>query len=355
MSRRLRTVILALLLVVAYVFAFPRSTDREPMLERRWVVDVAEAADGGSVSHGPDDVQDSGLIPFELGDQFGYLSTDGRLAHLETVRYGLTASKEYFSNFSVINENIVLQGPDGGLVRSIPAPGYPYISGDRIYVFAPDGSRVSEWTADGEERWSRDFVSAVTDLDAGPRHTVVGLVDGRVRLIDSEGNEIYTYHPEQPRIPVALSAALSADEEHLAAVVGVDPQKLVLIARHSEGYFPDVEVRLESDFRRPVLLEFIGGGRLLAAEQPEALLVYDAETQALVRVVLEGAPLAVEYMPEHRAVVVLARGQLRAVVPEAGPLFTEALDGEDFSLRVDNGHIYLGVDGRIACVELSRG
>jgi hypothetical protein len=249
-------------------------------------------------------------------------------------------------------------------MQSIPATGYPYLDDNRLFVFAPNGNGLSEWGADGRQKWSREFLPVITDLDAGPTRAAVGLLNGQVELLRPNGESEFSYETEGSRYAVTLAVALGSGEDVLAAVAGVDPQKLILFERHTEGFFPTLELDLETDYRRPVLLRFLRDGRTLVAERPEGFLAYDMSEQTFGRVDLGGSVREVAALSEYGLLVsaasVGAAGapgvqRLQATVDPGRPLFRQSAASEDVFLEASGSRIYFGMDGRLACVELSDG
>lgn len=370
MPKPLRRILLLIILTLVYVLAFPRSTGTELLLERQWVLSLdGGAGDGGAADGGAEvgDGREARVMPFRLGSQFGYFTSDGRLRHIEQIRYGIAQDSDRFANYSVISENVVLQNPDGAFVRSIAAHGYPRLDHGRLYIFAPGGSAVSEWSVDGQQLWTRDFLSVLTDLDAGENRTAVGLLDGSVHLLDEGGQELFSYATEGARIPVTLAVALGEDEDVLAAVAGIDPQKLILFERHTEGFFPVLQLELDSDYRRPLLLDFLDDGETLAVEQPGGLLLYHRDTESFNRIDLAGAVEEVRALPELDLVLAAARvapgedvgdvptRRLQATVWPDLPLFAQTIATDDVFLSAAGSRVYIGANGRLLCVELVQG
>ncbi|MFO7781623.1 MAG: hypothetical protein R6W94_08340 [Spirochaetia bacterium] len=389
MPKPLRRILLLIVLTLVYVLAFPRSTGTEPLIERQWVLSLdGAAADGAEAGDG----REARVMPFQLGSQFGYFTTDGGLRHIEQIRYGIAQDSERFANYSVISDNVVLQDPDGAFVRSIAAQGYPRLDHGRLFIFAPGGSAVSEWTVDGQQVWTRDFLSVLTDLDAGETRTAVGLLDGSVHLLAEDGEELFSYATEGVRIPVTLAVALGEDEDVLAAVAGIDPQKLILFERHTEGFFPVFQLELDSDYRRPVLLDFLDDGAMLAVEQPGGLLLYDRSADSFDHIDLGGAVEEVTALPEFGLVLAAARfaagthgagvasgedgtsgeegapgedgaggeagagvHRLQATVWPDQRLFSQTMATGEVFLSAEGTRIYIGANGRLLCVELVQG
>ena len=361
-----------MVLTLAYVLVFPRPMGTELLLDRKWVLSLDGGAaadgpaDGGAAAGGPTG-REARVMPFRLGSQFGYFTSGGELRHIEQIRYGIAQDAEQFANYSVISDNVVLQNPDGAFARSIAATGYPRLDHGRLFIFAPWGSAVSEWTLDGQQLWTRDFLSVLTDLDTGENRTAVGLLDGSIYLLDEGGEELFSYATEGARVPVTLSVALGEDEDVLAAVAGIDPQKLILFERHTEGFFPVFELELDSDYRRPVLLDFLDDGVTLAVEQPGGLLLYDRTTESFGRIDLGGRAEEVAALPELNLVLAASRAaagvdasgtpihRVQASVLPDLPLFAQSMVTEEVFLSVEGSRIYIGASGRLLCVELVRG
>jgi hypothetical protein len=197
----------------------------------------------------------------------------------------------------------------------------------------------------------------------------VGLLDGEVHVLDNGGAEVFSYRTEGSRLRVALAVALGRDEDVFAAVAGVDPQKLILFERHTEGFFPVFQLELDSDYRRPVLLEFLPDGNTLAVEQPAGVLVYHRATEVFNLIELGGKVEAVaslsdfdvlltasqEIMPGRFTQTGAGVRRVQATVRPDMPLFTQRAGAEDVFLHGDGSRIYFGLNGRLACVELVRG
>ncbi len=384
MPKRPRTALLVLILVFAYVLIFPGPTGTEPLLQRRWVSSLdgdASGGEGNGAEEGgtqrqeePDESSAARIMPFRLGERFGYFSSDGEILFSEEIRYGLAQSREYFANYSVVSENTVLQSNDGSLVRSIGAPGYPYVAQDRLFIFAPNGSSVSEWTTDGELLWEREFLSVLTDLAAGDTHTAVALLNGEVQLLDEQGETTFSHRAEGPRLEVALSVAAGSDENAFAALVGADPQQLIVFERHSEGFFPALQLELDTDYRRSVLLEFLAGGDVLVLEQPDGMLMYDRSDDEVTHIDLGGPVRALDTISDFDMVVSVSGAgptdggiseddgagetesrRLHAMLGADGTLISESLSGQEVFLRTEGSRIYLGTRGMLACIELVDG
>lgn len=377
MPKRLRTALIILALVLAYVVAFPRPTGTEPLLQRQWISSIDESPAETSLKSGSGhDAARGKIMPFQLGERFGYFSSEGEIVFSDRIRYGLAQSEEYFANYSVVSENIVLQDPGGSLVRSIATTGYPYLLNDRFFVFGPNGSSVSEWTTDGEKLWQREFFSVLTDFDGGNAYSAAALLDGEVQLLDKDGSTTFSHRVDGSRIDVALSVAVAADEDAFAALLGADPQQLLLFERHSEGFFPAFQQELKSDYRRSVLLEFLPDMGILVVEQPYGMLMYDRDESAVSPVDFGGPVRQVDTIPELDLVLSLSAGtpapaerssenrnaasgpdvrRLSATFRPNETLISKALPGGDAFVRTEGSRIYFGMKGMLACIELVKG
>jgi hypothetical protein len=117
---------------------------------------------------------------------------------------------------------------------------------------------------------------------------------------------------------------------------------------------------LASDYRRPALLEFLADGRTLAVEQPYGLLVYEREDEAFGRIELEGRVTGVDVLSELGILLSTSRGDqatggtttIRATVLPDRPFLSQSVASDEVFVQGREARIYIGVNGRLACVEL---
>jgi hypothetical protein len=269
-SNRAALALSAVGLLLLYVLLFAPSTGAELSFSPRWAIRFDNPALSVSA-----EVPDGDVIPFETNRRIGYVGVDGELVHLENERFGSSLADSSYINYPRIGDTYVIQNRRGGLERSVRATGYPLLRGDRLLLIDFDGRGIEERAPDDQVLWRRRTSTLITALDTAGGVTALGMAGGRVLLLDAAGEPLLDVTPFESRIPVVYGVSLSESGDALAAVVGIDPQFLVVYRRLDDGYSMDRQIALNTDLRRSVYLDFVEGGRLLVHEADRGLALRD--------------------------------------------------------------------------------
>ncbi len=203
--------------------------------------------------------------PFHLGDLFGYVSPGGALAHLERAPYQVTIAPTGYVAYGRLDTDWILRGPNGDSQGAYSSYGYPLLGseGKRLLVVKTDLSGIQELAPTGDILWSRDFPAPVTSASAEADLTAAGLLNGSLMVLDRQGAVVLDARPGPSRIRVIYGVSLSQDGRLLAAVSGIDPQRIT-IWRRSDSGFGVFEAR-----DHPYELS-TGGARLVLSQRPGA-------------------------------------------------------------------------------------
>jgi hypothetical protein len=276
-QKPLRGVLAALPLIVAYFLLFPYPLGREVVLRARWRVALpAEgAALGSPAREGTGSAEAS--APFQLGDLYGFVSPDGRLASLARTPFRVALSRRGSVAYARIGGTWMFDGPSGRPLVSFSGAGYPLLNteGDRILLVKTDLTGLSELDEAGNPAWTRDFPSLLTSVAVAGDWLAAGLLNGSIALVDRQGAVVFEDTPAGSRIPATYGVAVTADAGRLAAVTGLGPQQLTLWRRSRDGYTASSRAALGSDYRREVRIAFAADGRSLACEAADAVAIVD--------------------------------------------------------------------------------
>ncbi len=293
------------MLLAIYLLLFPRGTGEEIQLQVRWIASVAEGASppatGAQVSEGrasetPESEggsRDRRRWAFRLGDRFGYLGDSGTVLFASDVLHHVSMTDERFVNYPDVSQTVVLHGPDGTMRSAIDAAGYPLLFEDRMLLLLPDGTTIAEWSIDGATAhrvWQYSIASVYSAIDVAGDVTLVGDIDGRLVALDGAGGELLHYRSRSGRLPVVVAVALSSDAMMAAALIDVEPQRVVVYRRDDEGYTQTAEYTLPASLRRPARMRFLLDDRFLVWEQPHALAGVRLDTDTRFELPL-GAPV----------------------------------------------------------------
>jgi hypothetical protein len=277
--RPLRGALAALPLIVAHFFLFPYPLGREVVLRARWrvplPVDGSAAAGTARAGAGPE----ATAAPFQLGDLYGFVTPDGRLASLDRTPFRVALSRRGSVAYGRIGGTWMLDGPSAQPLISFSGNGYPLLSpdGERILLVQTDLTGLRELGEAGDTSWDRDFPSLLTSVAIAGDWLAAGLLNGAVSIVDRTGALVFEEAPTGSRISAAFGVAITADGRRLAAVTGIGPQQLTLWRRSRDGFAAASRVPLESDFRREVRIAFSGDGSSLASEAAAGVVIVDAE------------------------------------------------------------------------------
>jgi len=290
-----------LLMLVLYIALFPRPMGKELLVKPLWTTrlpaaaPVAAAANAAGQAPAPHTAfirpasPGEKLLAFRLGDRFGFVGLDGTLHYLDNVRYGLALGTDRFVNYEQLSPRINVENPSGQVVASFAQDGYPVYLNDRLYVLSPDRSGISEYDKSGKLLWRHKAGSIITSVAAGVKLSVLGLLDGHIEIVDGTGTTVYRDAPTGSSIPIILGIAISAAEDRIAVVSGLEPQVLSIYERSGGQWTATQTRRLGSDFRRPVLVRALRGSGDFAFEGSESVRIYSQQGRRLVSVPLSGS------------------------------------------------------------------
>ncbi len=167
-----------------------------------------------------------------------------------------------------------MQSPDGSPLARVASTGYPFFAAGRRFVIAPDQATVSELSKNGAVSWTYQFGAVVTSFDSCPSIAVFGLMDGRIVGLGPSGVVLIDFAPGGSHIPGVYGVAVSPDGLLVAAITGLDRQRLVVMEKRSSAYRVAYHHYLASITEGP----FIWPSPRTAAASPTNLLPASAYT-----------------------------------------------------------------------------
>ncbi len=363
-KKRFRFFIFCLLLAFLYILFFSFPLGREVILKPVWyrVFSMEDLSSRVSESSGGE----SGVFPVKLASYFGYIGDTGRVLFLGRRDFYTTMSEKYFINYSKVSENFFIRRRDGNLESGFKAFGYPFFMGsdDRLFVVKTDLTGVSEIDFTGDVKWERNYSSIITSMAVKDGYEAVGVLNGKVQLLDRKGRVLFDFRDQESKIPVVTGVALSSDGKYLACISGLEPQELLIFARGMGGeekslYSLYERRKLDSDFRREVFIKFSKDDRFLFFEGKAKLNVFDMDTGNLAGVPYTGEVDGVGYSLTDKCFVVIGgsdgKGNLLKLVYPLGMVKLVEILPEKFSfLRVRGNKIFIGFGNQLLRVDLER-
>jgi hypothetical protein len=359
-----------MILFAAYVFAAARPVPRETILVPQWLSSLesgypvsmqgAEAA-----GESPGTAEDSPLIPFRLGDRFGYAGPSGRLLINRIKTQNLFLSASYWAEYGAAPEEIEILKNSGERAFVTGADrGYPLFLDGRLFLIGKDMDTLISLDGEGKVLWSHDFAAPLTCIDGAAGLILTGSLDGVVEILDRQGKRIFFFEPGGSRLSVILGCIFSRDGNRMGIISGIDDQRFLLLERYGDPAGGEFRVIyhefLEDGFRRPVYISFIDGDSRVVFERREGLGIYDLRNKTDQIVPLEGRIFAMDAEgTEGILFVILSReGTQKELVgidlPGSTVILRAPFRSGDAFLHRAGPRLYLGAGKVLAVFELGK-
>ncbi|MDR2210415.1 MAG: WD40 repeat domain-containing protein [Spirochaetaceae bacterium] len=284
-GKKVYLIILAAFAFIAYMLLAAQPIPQEIILTNNWLKRLDTTAAEETAPAGE-------LIPFTLGNRFGYAAEDGTLILNRIREKTVSLSTGYWAEYDPVPEEIVIHDPRSGADISLEDPwGYPFFLKRRIFIISKDQTTLGELDKTGEILWKYDYEAPLTCIDATDQFVLTGTLDGMIDLLDSRGNALFPSHaPGASAIPVILGCRISSDGSKLAIVSGIDKQRFLFLEWYGENDYRVThhEFLKGEGFRREVRMAFIDNDSRVVFEQEEGLGIYDVRSRSTATLALPG-------------------------------------------------------------------
>ncbi|MDR0400973.1 MAG: WD40 repeat domain-containing protein [Treponema sp.] len=366
-------------LFIVYNFAAARPIPQETIMVSQWFsslesgytvsmagpAEAAESDAAGTVETPGEAGGDPSLIPFRLGDRFGYVTPSGGLRLNRVKARNLFLSAPYWAEYEAAAEAVDILGNSGEKVFTVEGGrGYPFFLDGRLFLVGKDMDTLGALDGEGKLLWSHDFAAPLTCVDGAAGYVLTGSLDGVVEILDREGKQFFYFPPGGSRLPVILGCAISQDGNRLGIVSGIDDQRFLLLERYGDparGEFRVVYHEfLEDGFRRPVHIAFIDGGSRVAYERQGGLGIYDLQTKTNRIIPLEGEIAAMDSEGSEGVIfVIVSQGErqkeLVGIKLSGGVILRAPFRSEGAFFHRSGPRLYLGGGNVLAAFEMGRG
>lgn len=343
---------MGILLLLFYFFIFPLPLHKELIIAPVWHIESLESLSGGTINLGtrPGEISEDEkyISEFKIGNVFGFIDLKGNLKYLDHVDYQVTISETNFINYSNLPNNFVVQNMVGEYVSSFWENGYPRYSGNRLFMIKSDTTGLSEIDEQGKILWSLDFTSLLTSMSVTEQYICIGLLDGRLILINNLGEAVYKVTPGGSRIQVIYGCSINSDATVIAGISGLNPQRFFYI----KG--PDFEkstvnfIDLDNEFRREILITFADSERHVFFEGKNILNVFDLQEQKLKQIPVNGNLKGLEEFETRNIIALLSESdkgtELKVVRLNDNLLYMEVIPHYNVYMKNINDSLLIGYE-----------
>ncbi|MDR1986935.1 MAG: WD40 repeat domain-containing protein [Treponema sp.] len=346
---------------VVYVFVAAQPIPVETVLTPQWFISLESNYPLAEHEVGEDDPR---LLPFQLGNRFGYVNKEGNFTINRVKKGEVSISTDNWAEYDPIPHRIEVRNPlDKPVVSILEGQGYPLFLDKRIFLVGRELNSISGVDASGAIGWTHDFAATLTAIDAAAGLIVAGLLDGTVELLDVQGKRVFFFEPGGSRISVIQGCAISQDGLRLAILSGIDLQRFLLLERYGDTGSIEYKVIyhefLEEGFRRPVHVAFVDTDNRVAFERQGGLGLYEIHSRTSLKLPLEGEIIMLDASgSEHLLFLITAQtAQEKRLVAVRfpGTLIIEApFTSKTFFLGRQGSHVYVGGNMTLASFELEK-
>jgi hypothetical protein len=358
--------LICVVIFVAYFFLAVRPVPVEAVLLPQWLSSVESGYPvyfdqvappaGERMAAG----ENGELLPFRLGNRFGYFDAYGRFSINRKKNALLSLSKDYWAEYEAVPQEIDIRDPRNKQAVLIPGGrGYPLFLDGRFFIVGAEQNSLEALDTSGTSLWTYNFASPITDIDAASGLVLAGFLDGTVELLDQNGKRVFSFEPGGSRLSVIYACRISRDGTKIAIISGYDDQRFLLLERLGDSYKVNYHEFISDGFRRAVYLSFVNRDQWVVFEREGGIGIYDIAARANVKIDLDGRVNGIDNNGEGDLLfVITSRSERRKElvgIRLPGEIIIKApfRSGEAFLLGKEN-RLYVGGGGTLASFVLDR-
>jgi len=311
-KKKIRAVIIFLLFIIYFLIA-ARPIPLETVLVPRWISSLtansllttggSQPEDSPSESGAPVSlsgaVQTSGqLLPFTLGNRFGYVYPSGQFAINRLKTRDIYLSEKMWAEYDAEPENIEIKNITENTIINIGnARGYPILLDNRVFIIGSEQNALSEIGEDGRPLWTYEFGAPLTCIDAAAGLVLTGSIDGIIEILNSEGKRVFYFEPGGSIYTVICGCAISGNGSRFGIICGVDEQRFLLFESYgsADGEYKVIyHESLGSGFRRSVRILFADEDRRIIYERAGGIGCYNIRSRYGINIPLDGEIAAID-------------------------------------------------------------
>ena len=282
------TFIIIIVVFIVYFLTAARPVPREMILAPGWISSIGTERISGN---------HTGLLPFTLGSNYGYVDSSGEFAVNKVKENDIYLSRNMWTEYDAEPDNIIINNIYTGLEIKIEnAGGYPLLLDNRIFILGSDQNSLTEVDTGGNAVWSYDYSAPLTCIDAAAGYVVTGSLDGVLEVFNSRGERVFYFTPDGSRYSVILGCAISMDGSHIGIICGIEQQRFLLLERfgNEDDFRVIYHEYMDDSFRRPVRVLFIDGDQSIVYERVGGIGCYNLRSRRAVNIPLKGEITAVD-------------------------------------------------------------
>lgn len=292
-------------------------------------------------------------MPYIYKNRAGYFSPDLKSSWSMDIRDGVTLLSDSYINRSRENNSIDITTLDGSIKYSIKDDGYPFSLNNRLFIIDRNRKGISEIVS-GERVWTKIFNYLITSIDGSDSTVVIGFTQGFFAVLDQKGELVFKYEPGGSRVPIIYSVAISEDDNYIALISGLDPQRYILYEKRGLEYKPLYTENLREDIRMSRKLIITNDSVFIEGEM--GFYIMDIESKDSVFVKDNYDLKNVEYIEDMDIYMVLTGAvnynSLKLLTSDNRLLLEKKFLGENVSVFTRDNSLYTVIDNSVIKLDI---
>lgn len=343
-------ILTGIIITVLYLFLAAKPLTKEYHFTPEWKINTTSPE-----TENPDPEQK--ILHFRLGQTLGYFTENGILTLCRTFPTKASVSDSYFATYSTNAGGTKFFTSTGEQAGTIKEFGFPYFSGNQIFVFLPGGNSFAACSSDGSTKWVYEGTTPLTAFNSKEKFTAAGFADGTIKIFDNEtGNDEMSFAPGGSDSSVIFGADISPDGQYIACISGQKQQRFALFHReenHSKCIFHNF---LTNEVNYQTIVHFTKDGKRILYNSKDSLGIYDLNKKQNTFIPLESRIISVKETSD----LVFLLGKNADIYTVYVIEKTNTLEGK-FSFKAETAFInttedslFIGKDSTISKISLTR-
>lgn len=346
------------LLILCYIFVFSEPLSAELSIQTRWQIKLDSFLLKNENYSIISEQQNIKLFSFYTSGYFGYFSPEGKLYLL-----GKNSSIVPVSDSSFVlaqaddkGNNYVLKKNDGNTIQSFYAEN-PFFFKNSLYSAEAGGSGLTSFDEFGHKLWAYRFSNHLSAFGAADGIVVGGTIDGYLEGVANDGSRAFIFAPGGSRLEVIFGLGISSSGKYIAAISGIDKQRLVILKKGGIDYKVSKHIYLDSDYREPSRVIVMEDEKHVLYRRPDGIgvLTVDGKVDTVLPIQADDFTVALDKNKKIAFLIIKNYKQTQIVVLSLPSTLLGSINLPDFCdyVRIEGRRVYFAKDNLISAFEFT--
>lgn len=294
---------------------------------------------------------------FHLGQTLGYFDEDGNISYIQTFPAKVSISDSFFATYDSNARDTVFYNNKGEEAGVIHEDGFPFFTGNQIFIFLPGGNSFSKCDETGKVLWTFEGTFPITAFSAKEKYTAVGLSNGKIKILNNEtGNLEIDFAPGGSDYPVILGLDISDDGMYVASISGHNHQRFVLSKREEKQQKIIYHKFFDEDSPYRTTVHFCKNAKRVFYNYPGGIGIFNIEEKSEKFIKAKDKILTIEESNDFVLLLGKDKGTYTLyVIDEMNTLEGSfSFKADSAFINADEKDIYLGKNNTISRISVSK-